>query len=50
MGRVGGYSVLDASYQALLREVTALDDATGWCSSRCAGLDVAGEGLPRRPV
>ena len=37
---VNGYSVLDASYQALLRVVSTLDDATGWRNTRCAGWTV----------
>ncbi|MEP7035961.1 MAG: maleylpyruvate isomerase N-terminal domain-containing protein [Actinomycetota bacterium] len=37
---VNGYSVLDASYQALLRVVSALDDDTGWRNTRCTGWTV----------
>jgi hypothetical protein len=38
--QVNGYSALDASYQALLPVVRALDDGTGWRSTRCAGWTV----------
>lgn len=37
---MNGYSVLDASYQALLPVVRAVDDDTGWRSTRCAGWTV----------
>ena len=40
MTRVDGFSTLDVSYQALLPLIRALDDDTGWRSTRCAGWTV----------
>jgi hypothetical protein len=37
---VSGFSVLDWSYQALLRVISALDDDAGWQNTRCAGWTV----------
>lgn len=37
---MSGFSVLDASYQALLRVISALDDDAGWQNTRCAGWTV----------